>query len=116
MSNGFMPAQVIGDLKYVKPLRSARDWTTFAVSGPGSRRGLNRLLGRPVDASLSEISWRTAFDELREIIAPNLERLGLGDLDAQSLQSCLCELDKMERERLGEGHPKNRYTPTEAAA
>ena len=35
---GFMAAQVVADLKYVEPLRSAADWTTFAVSGPGGRQ------------------------------------------------------------------------------
>jgi hypothetical protein len=103
---GFMGGQVISDLKYVEPLRSARDWMTFAVSGPGSRPGLNRVLGDPVDKPWSESVWREGFDILREAIQPDLEKLGLGDLDAQSLQSCLCELDKMgahldgRRERL----------------
>jgi len=32
-------------------------------------------------------------------------------LCAQDLQSCLCELDKFERVRLGEGKPKRRFVP-----
>jgi hypothetical protein len=109
---GFMPAQVIGDLKYVEPLRSAPDWTTFVVSGPGSRRGLNRVLGRDKDAKWTEGEWRRQFDRLRELIQPELERLGLGDLHAQDLQNCLCEMDKMERVRLGEGKPRRRFRPS----
>ena len=46
----FMTAQVVADMKYVPPLKNARDWQTFAAPGPGSKRGLNRVLGRPVDA------------------------------------------------------------------
>lgn len=112
MGGGFMPAQVIADLKFIEPLRSAPDWMTFAVSAPGSRRGLNRVLGRPVDAPWTETEWRREFDRLRELIQPDLDRLGLGDLDAQSLQSCLCELDKYERVRLGEGKPRRRFRPS----
>ena len=68
-----------------------------------------------MDAALkaSESAWRKDFDQFRAAIADDLERLGLGDLDAQSLQSCLCEYDKFERTRLGEGKPKRRYRPTD---
>ena len=40
-----------------------------------------------------------------------LDRIGLGDLHAADLQNCLCEFDKMERVRLGEGKPKRRFVP-----
>ena len=76
MGNGFMPAQVIGDLKYVKPLRLAHDRMTFAVSGPGSRRGLNRLLGRPVDASLSERNWRASSTDCARVSRADLNGSG----------------------------------------
>ena len=116
MGGGFMSGQVIADLKFVEPLRSASDWMSFAVSGPGSRRGLNRILGRPLNAPWSETAWRTAFDRLRAAIAPDLERFGLRDLSASDLQSCLCETDKMERVRLGEGKPRRRFRPSMLAA
>jgi hypothetical protein len=46
--DSFMAGQVVADLKYVAPLKhGARDWMTFAAPGPGSERGLNRVLGRP---------------------------------------------------------------------
>jgi 5-hmdU DNA kinase-like protein len=105
----FLAAQVVADMKYVAPLKDARDWLTFAASGPGSRRGLNRVLGRPVDASWNEDAWRAALRDLHDMIRPELERIGLGDLHAQDLQNCLCELSKYERTRLGEGTPKRRY-------
>jgi alpha-glutamyl/putrescinyl thymine pyrophosphorylase clade 1 len=107
----FMSAQVVADTKYVGVLRSARDWMTFAASGPGSRRGLNRLLGRPKGASCDEDWWRAWLRMLRETITPDLERMGLGDLHAQDLQNCLCEFDKSERVRLGEGKPKRKFAP-----
>jgi hypothetical protein len=44
--------------------------------------------------------------------------MGLGDLHAQDLQNCLCEVDKYLRAKLGEGKPKRRFavgTPTAAS-
>ena len=108
----FMAAQIVADLKYVSPLKNARDWQTFAAPGPGSKRGLNRVLGRPKDTSWrDDDTWRAAFRLLREQIMPDLERIGLGDLHAQDLQNCLCEFHKYEHARLGEGKPKRRFVP-----
>ncbi|HZK91572.1 MAG TPA: nucleotide kinase domain-containing protein [Stellaceae bacterium] len=111
LGGGFMSAQVVADMKYVEPLRSAFDWVTFAASGPGSRRGLNRVLDRPVDARWDEYRWLTKLRQLRETISPRLDEIGLGDLHAQDIQNCLCEFDKYERVRLDEGRPKRRFVP-----
>src|SRR5262249_11706029 len=46
----FYAGQIIADVKFVEPLKSAGDWWTFAPPGPGSMRGLNRVLGRKPDA------------------------------------------------------------------
>jgi hypothetical protein len=106
----FMAAQVVADVKYVAPLDGARDWWTFAAPGPGSKRGLNRVLCRPVDGTWrDDDTWRAALRKLHEAIAPDLERIGVGRLCASDLQNCLCEMDKMERFRLGEGKPKRRF-------
>jgi hypothetical protein len=57
----FLAAQVIADLKYLPPLFDrdigiptsyADDWYTFAASGPGSRRGLNRVSAYAVDSTV----------------------------------------------------------------
>lgn len=104
----FLTAQVVADLKYVEPLKSASDWHTFAASGPGSRRGLNRILGRSVKSPWSEDDWRQKLNKLQVATAVHLKRAGIV-LHAQDLQSALCEWDKYERARLGEGRPKQRY-------
>jgi hypothetical protein len=110
---GFMPGQVIAYLKYTPPLRDASDWMSFAVSGPGSRAGLSRIIGLPpTNDWVCRTSWRTVFDQLREAIAPDLAAIGLADLHAQDLQSCLCELNKYERVRLQQGHPRRRFRPS----
>lgn len=105
----FMAAQIVADLKYVQPLRTAPDWMSFAISGPGSRRGLNRIVGRAVDAAWTEPAWQSAFRRFEARIRPELERVGLSDLHCQDLQNCLCEIDKFLRGALGEGKPKRRF-------
>jgi hypothetical protein len=99
----FMTGQVIADMKYVSPLREATDWWTFAASGPGSRRGLNRLLNRPINAPWREQDWYAELLEVRDRLSEHII------LHAQDMQNCFCEFDKMERVRLGEGTPKRRY-------
>jgi hypothetical protein len=105
----FMSAQVVAEVKYVEPLKSARDWMTFAAPGPGSQRGLNRVLGRETKKSWEETNWRAAIRRLHEALIPELQRIGIDRLHAQDLQNCLCEFDKYERVRLGEGKPKRKF-------
>jgi hypothetical protein len=107
----FLAAQIIADVKYVEPLKHARDWQTFAAAGPGSRRGLNRLLGRPIESRCLALRWRADLRRLHEAIKPELERLGLGDLHAQNLQNICCETDKYLRGQSGNVKGLRRYTP-----
>jgi hypothetical protein len=106
----FMAAQVLADWKYAEDGRVWEDFHTFAASGPGSKRGLNRVMDFPVDSPWREGDFRSTLLELRD--ATNL-RLTMEPLTAQDLQNCLCEFDKYERVRLGEGRPKQRYKPKE---
>lgn len=108
----FMAAQVVADLKYTEPLKSASDWRTFAASGPGSRRGLNRVLGRWVGSPWAEDDWRTELSRLHVKLGDMGALLETPDdtpIHAQDLQNCLCEFDKYERVRLGEGKPRAKY-------
>lgn len=103
----FMTGQVVADMKYTPPLYYATDWSTFALSGPGSRRGLNRVMGRDVDTKWQEGDWFQELQHVREWLKDHLA-WGL-NLHAQDVQNCLCEFDKYERARLGEGRPKQLY-------
>lgn len=105
----FMVGQMVADTKYADPiLKAATDWNTWAVSGPGSRRGLNRVLGRDLQAGwpkTSFLDWLTQLrQEVNNALPPWME-----ELHAQDLQNCLCEFDKYERVRLGQGKPRSRY-------
>lgn len=104
----FMAAQVVADVKYAEPgpLYHAEDFWTWAASGPGSRRGLNRVLGRAVDAPWKEQDWRKAFEALRAEVVPSLiKNTDVGELTGQDLQNCLCEYSKYTR-----GCSRSKYT------
>lgn len=105
----FMIGQVIADTKFVPPLSKAQDWWTWAVPGPGSRRGLNRVYNEDPGLQLREELWQADFRIIQTKIDPLMCEAGMPRLSAQDLQNCLCEFDKYERARLGEGRPKQRY-------
>lgn len=108
----FMSAQVIADLKYAAiGLNRAPDWWTWAASGPGSRRGLARVCNVPFDkqAAWHELDWLEKLQELHKKIEPYVIREQMPKVHAQDLQGWLCEFDKYERVRLGEGRPRNLY-------
>jgi hypothetical protein len=102
---GFLAAQVIADLKYTPLLRSALDWEDWCVPGPGSIRGLNRLLGNGPDAKgWNGQEFRSHVQQIQKYVVNNLKM----HLHAQDLQNCLCEFDKYMRAK-GGGRPKQNY-------
>lgn len=105
----FMAGQIIADIKYAPQFRGAKDWWTWSTPGPGSKRGLNRLLGRDKDTPIR--AWAEEMAALLAVVAPAVEKKGMPRIHAQDLQNCLCEFDKYERVRKGEGTPKQLYTP-----
>lgn len=98
----FMAGQIIADLKNTPghPLSEAHDWMTFALPGPGSRRGMNWVYGHPIP----DREWYSALREL------HIEIGNAGwTICAQDLQNCLCEFDKYMRVKNGTGRSKRRY-------
>jgi len=105
----FLAGQVVADCKYAGDMTMADDWWTFAASGPGSKRGLNRVMGYPVKAAWDETMWRSTIRALQLKLENPMRNSLLPTIHAQDLQNCLCEFDKYERVRLGEGRPKQLY-------
>jgi len=112
----FIGAQVVADMKYTPILCNADDWYAFAASGPGSRRGLNRVLGRPPAAAWSEEGWRNALRELWVALGDDKRYAKLRaegvfpqPVHCQDLQNVCCEFDKMMRISNGEGRMKATY-------
>lgn len=106
--SGFIAGQIIADVKPTSFWKDAPDWMTFALSGPGSRRGMNRVCGREVMAHWREAEWHDTLMSLRDKVNARCARM-VGELCAQDAQNCLCEFDKYERFNNGEGRPKQLY-------
>lgn len=106
----FMAYQVVVDLRHTRYLRWAPDINTWAAIGPGSRRGLNRLAGRPVDYPLKQAEglaeMRALWEEQDRWRAPWVPRIELSDI-----QNALCETDKYLRAFSGGGKPRAHYIP-----
>lgn len=93
------------------------DWSTWCPAGPGARRGVARVTGQSSDARIPE---RLALEVILELYGERFEfwphivtfqgqPIANIDLDLHDIQFQLCEFDKYERARLGEGRPKNLY-------
>jgi hypothetical protein len=102
----FMAYEVACDMRYTRYLQNAKDRNTWAGYGPGALRGMGRLLGRYPKAR----EMLPGMLELREKIAAKWEYLP--QLEMREIEHSLCEFDKYERARLGEGRPKSIFVPT----
>jgi hypothetical protein len=105
----FLAAQVVADVKYTPLLYNAPDWATWAAPGPGSQRGLNRVMGLDVKSPWAAEEWLTKVQDLRLGLNKALPK-GWGPLHTQDVQNCLCEFDKYRRTQLSEGRPKQLYS------
>lgn len=106
----FMAYQVVVDMRHTRLLGNAPDIDTWAALGPGSRRGLNRLAGRPLDYPLTQ---EQGLQEMRAIHAEQDSRRApwVPHIELSDIQNALCETDKYLRAKLGEGRPRAQYVP-----
>lgn len=108
----FIAAQIVADEKNVptSKLANAPDWYTWAAPGPGSLRGMNRIMGNGAKKSgINAKDFAEVLDCLRGHVNARFRLKGYPEVHAQDLQNCLCEFDKYERVRLGEGKPRQQY-------
>lgn len=83
------------------------DWWEWTPIGPGALRGAARVLGddsaKPIknDKAFSVIIWLTGMQDLMVDFPFKLS--------PTDIQFGLCEFDKYERVRLGQGTPRSRY-------
>lgn len=106
----FMAGQVIDDWSWTSAFQNPLDNYSWAPKGPGSLRGANRLLGNTLRANIPDNQWAALLPYLRKEILCVLGQ-SYDNLTCMDLQNCLCEFDKYERARLGEGRPRNIYKP-----
>lgn len=102
----FMSYEVVTDLRHTRYLDNAPDIMTWANAGPGAFRGLNRLIGSPKDAPMSQA---VACHHMRELLAAMTEEFPSWELEMRDIEHCLCEVDKYLRVKRGEGRPRAKY-------
>jgi len=115
----FMAYEVVTDLRHTRYLEDAPDIYTWANAGPGAIRGLNRLYGRNLEAKpRPEQTNREMFELMKDLNA--LDEPGFNAtfgepcdvnprFEMRDIEHSLCEADKYERVRLGEGKMRTRY-------
>jgi len=101
----FLAYQAIVDMRFTKILSGASDIETWWAAGPGTRRGLNRLNGRPVKFELKQAEARTELRALWRAV----QEWGEVKMDATDVPNICCEFDKWMRVRNGEGKPRAGY-------
>jgi hypothetical protein len=105
--DGFLSYQVAVDLRF-SLLWDAPDRETWAAAGPGTLRGVNRMLGRPLDPPPSQPE---ALDYIRKLYAELGNDFKHIDLDLSDVCNILCETDKYLRVHNNEpGAKLRRYT------
>lgn len=112
----FMRNQIITDIKYTRmlPRKDTHDWTTFVLPGPGTKRGLNRLHKRPLEAGFKNGEGQAMLIELRIALERHVDDTIWAYLhDLNNLSNCMCEFDKFSRVLNNEGKPRSRYVPDE---
>lgn len=92
----FMAGQVAADLYYTSVGDHWRDSKTWAPRGPGAIRGLNRCMGRPLDAPMSQSLYLEMGRKAMAMLPPDIaadRRLTLHDVNS----NVFCETDKYIR-------------------
>jgi len=115
----FMAYEVVTDLRHTPLLDKAPDIMTWANPGPGCTRGLSRVYGEPLDSlnrhkpSDVEVMQRRMQKLLKHSQRAAYWPHRFPKWDMRTVEHTLCEFDKYERTRLGEGRPKQKYKPLE---
>jgi 5-hmdU DNA kinase-like protein len=106
----FTAYEIACDLQYTDVL-NPKDTMTWANPGPGAQRGLQRILNGAVGGGkLYDSVMLAAMQELLRLSQnPHNWVAHWPRWDMRTVEHTLCEFDKYERARLGEGTPKQKY-------
>ena len=91
------------------------DFDFWSPSGPGARRGAARVMGIDDPLSSEGMVYFRSADKTLEIMRELFKLLrgqwpvSFAPLRLTDIQFQLCEFDKYERVRLGQGKPRSRY-------
>lgn len=106
----FMAGQAVADLRWVMPDLTWEDRHTWAPRGPGSVRGVNRLLGRGLEDNFPFDVWLGHLINLYKAAAIERPKM-FKRLELMDFQNCMCEFDKYRRLMRKEGSVRAKYVP-----
>ena len=107
---GFLAGQITADLAQLSAGACWPDRFSWAPVGPGSARGINRLLGRSTRASVSQAQFDRELEAYTALIQPQIGDIHADRrLGAQDYQGTLCEFDKFRRLQMKQGTVRKRY-------
>jgi hypothetical protein len=109
----FMGYEIACDLRYTELLSLAPDRMSWANPGPGATRGIARVWDLPIDHynrhSQSDYSaLQMAMQSLLKASKVYWPK-EMKPWEMREVEHTLCEFDKYERVRLGQGVPKQRF-------
>lgn len=112
--SGFMAYEITCDFRYTYVLNNSTDVNTWSNPGPGAKRGLNRLLGRPIKARLTNKEYQ---EKSAKLLKYTNKKLGdrYPTCEMREIEHSLCEFDKYMRAldiavgRLSAGKMKRKY-------
>jgi len=110
---GFMAYEIVCDLRYTEILERANDKLTWCNPGPGCIRGLYRIAGEEIKNKSNAASPpkpKNWLDRMAKLLAITRTKLrGLPPMEMREIEHSLCEFDKYERARIGDGKLKRKY-------
>ena len=110
----FMAYEVVCDLRHTM-LHMAPDIDTWASAGPGAFRGAGRIDGGRVDFYRrgNRADTQSVLETMQRLLAESKDARNWSAAwprwEMREVEHTLCEFDKYERARLGEGTPKQCY-------
>lgn len=107
----FLAYEVVTDLRHTPVLNGANDIMTWAYPGPGAARGLSRVEVGVLGRYIKNLNVEVQISRMRDILeaSPGYWPLSWPAWEMRDVEHTLCEFDKYERARTGEGEPKQLY-------
>ena len=106
--DGFLAYQIIIDARFSALLENAPDRDNWAAAGPGTLRGINRMVGRPIDQRMPQ---GEALEYMRGLFKEPGNTFSNIEFDFSDCPNILCETDKYIRARTNPGTRLRKFRP-----
>lgn len=114
MVGQFVGYEMATDLRWTPLLKKARDIYTWANPGPGAMRGINRIWYGDKDKSPErphKVSKKDVYIEHMQLLLKKIPKINGVRLEMRDIEHSLCEFDKYQRLKNGEGSVRAKFTP-----